>query len=231
MGLKKIEMIIPFMGRSLFRIRNLRHVITKIPARVEKITIVQQVHPNEETLADFLFHSNTVPIFVTKVQSSLGQIEKCRLINHGLHLSESEFCWIHDADVLLPFENVIASMKAMEWGANATKPFRYLLKLKEDETELFLRERKLPRERNRKIYGMVFGAASFIIKSKFLMDIGGMNQDYVGWGYEDRELESRVEQLVKIQELPFTAIHLFHPREPTNRENQALFNRTRLSPR
>jgi hypothetical protein len=56
------------------------------------------------------------------------------------------------------------------------------------------------------------GGALFFNRQKFI-EIGGMNENFSGWGYEDDEIKYRILKYgFTIQSLTFTGFHINHPR-------------------
>lgn len=164
------------------------------------------------------------------VKSDSTEIEKSKLINIAANHARTDFLWVHDCDIMLNFKSALEKFYKIE-NAQAIKPYKYLIRLTNDQTIDFLQNKRIDREQQSKAYPMIFGAASFIIKKSTFLEINGMDVRYRGWGYEDFDLERRVVKKCKIIELNGAAIHLYHQKANLNKMNEKLFqNGESISP-
>ncbi len=207
--------ILPAFNLSSYRLRNFNYVLEKARKAFEEVIIVEQVPAiNELPPIPGVKHF--------KIPCTNRQIEKSKLINYAFKKSSGQFLWVNDADIYLPFKKVLSQIEEyMEF----IKPFKFFVKLNEEQTNTLIDERILHIDNAPAVNVLVGGA--FIIRRDRFESIRGMNEDYTGWGYEDNELGIRVGATctpVILEE--FVGAHLYHVQafdNDTEYKNKPLF--------
>jgi len=192
------------------RRRNLAACLEALRARpdgVEAIVIEQDDAPNLEelvrSLADrYLFARNS------------GLYNRGWAFNIGARAAaDAAYLFFLDADVLLPSGSMERALRRMRSGAKALRPYTEALFL-DPETggELFVNPMGL----------------CLWIRADVYRDIGGHDERFRGWGWEDREFWERLERHAEIERMPDRILHMHHPRrtidEVSGATNAALFH-------
>ena len=129
---------------------------------------------------------------------------KSKAMNAGIMAATSDICVVLDADMLIPdgfFDLVISSIS----GYDAC----FLLKRILHCTELDVKHHKLPHIES--IRDDNFNGGSIAITKSAYIRIGGMCEDFEGYGYEDVEFWDRLRQLTTLNEKrELDLLHLPH---------------------
>lgn len=127
-----------------------------------------------------------------------------------------------DADLLVPPDFLERGLEAIQDGSRAILPYSEVLYLDAASTEQAIRDRQATPlvAQNTHVYrgdryttsqgGCVWVAA------ELYRQIGGHDERFRGWGYEDREFWQRLARTTAIAQLPGCLLHLDHPRPAMN---------------
>jgi len=211
-----VTFVIPVFKIEKKRLRNFFFVLSRIMESKCKIVIVEQESDNQLEKIEL----NNVDHVI--VESNKDVIEKSKLINWSLNLINTEYVWVNDVDLWLPFDKII---KKTNFNSIAIKPFEYFSCLNNEESENFISRKKVMVDPHIHESISNFGAGSFIVNSSILND-NKFNEDFIGWGYEDIEWEERIRKLFLIYELPYVGVHLYHDKNHKNRKcNKAVYEK------
>jgi hypothetical protein len=221
-----ITFIIPVYRLNSWRERTFWFTLSKILETGCKIIIVQQKdrysqHILEENLMRYpVSRISYYDIFIDD-----DRIHKSKLINHAASKATTKFAWVNDIDCYLKFTDLVDSVPTNE---KFIQPFVSVKNLTESETRRIF---------NKELVGIdytltntrqinMYGALSFIFNIQTFKDIGGMNERYIGWGYEDYDLFSRVIKKHNVYIIGTGyGVHLWHPEKNPNPRNFELFLR------
>lgn len=108
----------------------------------------------------------------------------------------TDYLFLLDADVLLPHESLKRALERMRSGVKVLRPYTEALFLNpENGGNRFLNPMGL----------------CLWIRSDFYRQIGGHDELFRGWGWEDREFWERVERQTPIDRMPDSILHQYHP--------------------
>src|SRR5262249_4676244 len=132
-----------------------------------------------------------------------------------------------DADLLVPPDFLSCGLDALRAGSSAALPYDEIIYLDAPSTERAIQNLLAQRvEAERDDGGQVFttsqGGCIFVDASSY-REIGGHNEDFRGWGREDREFWDRLSRATPVARLPGRLMHLDHPR-PAMEDAYALAN-------
>jgi len=145
-----------------------------------------------------------------------------------------------DADLLVPPDFLSRAVKEIGIELLAALPYREVLYLDPTSTERAIAAADRPavaatdgrRHRGRRFRNSEGGCVW--VEASFYHEIGGHDENYRGWGREDREFWQRVGQSATVRRLPGRLLHLHHPRPPENdlfaQANQKHYDRRRRGP-
>jgi hypothetical protein len=234
-----VTIIIPVFNLDASRLANyefLASSLTKLPL-VEVLVVEQLEEKTNNSEIEELAKAcgfKYVPIVIPG-----GHIKKSLLINKATKLVNTDYLWVNDVDVVLPFSKVIRKIDdATKAGMNANgnvifplkfiQPFSVAVYLDEKQTNClhdgvhpkidwsdYDAQAALPGNRK---YIRMYGAMSFIAKKSAFIDIGGMDEKFEGWGCEDNDLCVRVidDNFFIVKDV--YALHSYHHREEKHRE-------------
>lgn len=136
--------------------------------------------------------------------------------------STSLLCVI-DADLLLPRDCLRRAVEAHAGGARTVQPYREVAYLDATGTTRAIADsserpaRALdPAQYGGRVFTNSQGGCLFIANDLY-HSIGGHDERFRGWGYEDRDFWSRLAKVTPIVQLPMRLLHLDHPRPDADR--------------
>ncbi|MBF8296091.1 MAG: glycosyltransferase [Bacteroidetes bacterium] len=133
---------------------------------------------------------------------------------HGIN---GVLCCI-DADLVLPRDFLKRCLQELAQGSRAVQPFTEIAYLNEAETIRAIRDLSVSSKqavRAEAYGGQVFTTSQggcMVVEAALYHEIGGHDERFRGWGYEDREFWGRLSRATKIAVLPGRLLHLNHPR-------------------
>ncbi|NJL70082.1 MAG: hypothetical protein HC888_00100 [Candidatus Competibacteraceae bacterium] len=155
------------------------------------------------------------------VPSPYDTIEKSRLINIGASRVKTPYFWMNDADIVVPFQEAIGQVNHR---SPFYLPYRFFIYLDEEETTEYISKGTVRTKRTET--NMQAFAGGFIANKDEFMKLGGMDEKYVGWGYEDTELAERVQRFSRYEILDaLIGAHLYHNPSHGDMEGRAEANR------
>lgn len=202
-----ITIVIPFLRANPDRFLNLKALLDSL-YQTDIPIIVSEQKFNKHSIRKFLEK------FYPKVQYIKSTFDvdifnKSKLVNIATHQVKTKYIWQLDCDVILKWEAILNEIPD---NADVIKPFRYVVKLTQTETNEYRNNGTISLKKG-EIRNTVnlFGQLSFIVK-KDIYDIEcGMDERFEGWGYEDLDFAKKISQNYQIYECNTTGIHLNHP--------------------
>lgn len=159
------------------------------------------------------------------------------------HAGSGVLCLL-DADLLPPRDFLRRAVETIRDGTRAALPYRQVVYLDERSTGRVLEAgyeataaslaggRGKLRWKGRRFTDSQGGC--LWIDAELYREIGGHDERFRGWGWEDREMWDRLSRSTEIRTVPQTLLHLHHPPAPTNdswaRANHRLYQRLRREP-
>lgn len=222
---QKITFIIPVFYLSRNRERNFWFVYNSIVQTGCPVIVVEQKLPTSQHLFEAKI-ANTQPSNVKYYNLVIDddKIHKSRLINYATSKATTSHVWVNDIDSFMYFNDIL---KTLNFRKSFIKPFDNSINTTRDETHAMVENRpcKLIFDDNKRRHIHIYGALSFIFNKKEFFKIGGMCEQYKGWGMEDLDLHMRVFRLYDIHTLPHRAVHLWHPPSKKNDNNFVIFKK------
>lgn len=225
--MNNVTFLVPVFNLQGDRLNNFKYVVSKLRETNKPILVIEQVPMNKEDsiISDFC---RALGVRHNKVQIDSEDIHKSFLINEGTRQINTEYVWMNDADCLMDF-NVVLNTK---FSSDFIQPYKIAKRLTNYETISILSNNKVDvefkAEADQSDYNYISmpSALSFIYKKSVFFEVGGMNERFVGWGYEDNEFSTRLLSIVpkvSLEILTFYAVHLWHKLD--NSPNKSLFNK------
>lgn len=214
--------MIPIYKPSDDRISNLDFILDRLSAvGVNEVTIAEQTYPNCNSVKNILksySHFKYVP-----VDLGIDTFNKSKLLNKVVEKCKSEIIWFLDCDVYLNYRYVIDNIP---YDIDFMRPFEQIVLLHKQETDYLKTNKKVVLDDTRHSSYNQDGKYSFIIRKSLFNEIGGYNEEYSGWGFQDLDLLKRLPTNIKRGYTDNTAFHLYHKRESYENynKNKKIFN-------
>lgn len=208
--------MIPIRLDSIVRLENLLVSID---------VLMRNCHTNIKVLHAAEYDNGLLPKLLGKkvsyefVEDWDNVFYRTRYLNKMALEASTPFLVIWDADVIIPFDQIVSAVEHLRQGCDIVYPYDGLFF---DTSEIirsaFLKKRDVRLlKRNRAKMGLIYGSnmrggAIFVNRQKYIQS-GMENEDFYGWGPEDFERFSRWEILqYKIHFVPGCLFHLSHSR-------------------
>jgi predicted glycosyltransferase involved in capsule biosynthesis len=213
--LEDLTVIIPFYEDTPERLTNLKDLTSLFDEYGIKVIIVQ---PNTINSNSFTFTLLDRYLNILAEDIKEPYFNKSRAINEGVKHCKTKYCGWHDVDFRLNYEAYLQTFNTLyngdfsnnKMGSYFIRPFSGLfLNIKGYRFDGKITGEQIFYEEYSKNSP---GGALFFNREKFI-EIGGMNENFCGWGYEDDEIRYRIlKNGFTIQSLTFTGFHIDHPR-------------------
>lgn len=149
-----------------------------------------------------------------------------------LMASEGGVLCLMDADIMVPVDFLRTGLDAYRSGLKAFLPFEEMLYLDAASTERLFHAGEIEgggggvcADRQGQCFTTSQGGCIWVDAGLYRR-VGGHDEGYRGWGYEDRDFIDRINQAAPVPRLPGRLLHLYHT--PVSMQDQwALANRRR----
>ena len=224
---RDITFIIPVFRLDYDRELNFWYTYNHI-ARVgdpSNIIVVEQLRAGYSGGLEYKLENNLFPgVRYYNLQIDDYKIHKSKLINHAVKHVNTPFAWVNDTDSFLNYPQVLKQINPRH---RFIQPFTKAINLNKQET-LALRSGRplsidLSTTTRREL--QMYGALSFIFNKQAFETIGGMDEAYTGWGWEDVDLHTTVGLVNTIHHTDNLAAHMFHEPYPGHAYNYKHFRR------
>ena len=128
---------------------------------------------------------------------------RARTVNRGVRFAPAAMVVINDADSLCEPARIREAVRVAKHERAIVQAFTRYVKL--DETGAHCWEQE-----------PTWNHGCVAVRRSVFLDAGGYDEGYRGWGYEDLDLNLRLDLL----RVPGTLTHLWHEPAPMNEENQ-----------
>jgi predicted glycosyltransferase involved in capsule biosynthesis len=145
-----------------------------------------------------------------------GDFNRSAARNRGVDKSNSEIIVVIDADNFTPIVQINNAIKVAKRRHSLVKPFQWFGYLTEESTNLFydLYEDKYTEFSPTYIDppSDTFTGGSYVMKKELWQQIGGMDENFVGWGGEDDAFHLLCKKSkLKVSYVEGYSYHLYHP--------------------
>lgn len=208
-----ITVIIPIFKLTVNRYKNFEYILKKIfKTSVKEVIVIEQ---KDNPFSIYSTYSDNPKYTYSLYKSDSQQIEKTKLINKAVSLVKTKFFCMLDADIVYNYEEVFNQVKDSDI---AVQPFIHFVKLDEDNSAKIIKGIDVTEDALTSNITRCFSAGSYIMKKTFYDALGGQNEVYNGWGWEDREFQDKVKNNTNVRVLKGIGYHLHHEEsDMTNR--------------
>lgn len=208
-----VTIVIPIFQLDQYRTRNLDFILSRLISTSKRIVLIEQSTTGDPMYAS-IKHSNIEHLVF---RSPHDKIRKSWLINTSMNFIKTTHIWVCDTDFYIEYNKLnINNVLAHDF----IQPYHYAKDLDELQTQSLVNNGNIEvnyysgeEESYRHIN--TFGALSFIANISKFQSIGGMCEQYEGWGYEDFDLYLRVHlnttgpQIYIVDNI--LGVHMYHP--------------------
>lgn len=208
-----VTFIIPIFRLDEDRLKNLKFVLPYIMKTGKKVILAEQTdiddraHPELYDLVAHEFKDN-FKYLIYKHDSN--KIHKTGIVNWATKVFvKTKYAWVTDADFYMNFDAVLNQ----EWTEKFIKPYSIAKRLTKEDSEKVLSGEltEIDFADVSAEYTSMFSALSFIYERDVFLEIGGMNDKFMGWGKEDVYLNQRIRQNnITVKEFQCNGVHLWH---------------------
>jgi hypothetical protein len=182
----------------------LRSIAAQRDAAIECI-VVEQAPENEIESA--------LPPWVRYIHQPVGESDpykRAATFNAGALAARGRTLVLHDNDMLVPERYAAEVVAHVEAGWEAIDLKRFIFYVTERDTKRVIGERRLAlAERSETVIQNLHGGSVAITRDGYA-SIGGLDEDFVGWGGEDVEFWERAETLRATRFGYLPIVHLWH---------------------
>lgn len=218
-----VGLVIPIFNLCKNRLRNLAFNLNHLSNTnlVRDVVVLEQSCKKSNSLEVIERFPN-----VNHIKYELGNesFNKSKLLNLYTETTKYDFIWMLDVDVYIDINYVLSQLPT---NVKLVRPFELIQNLNENETEHLFKTNLIAIKQSRRETNNAFGKYSFIIETNLLNVIGGYDENYEGWGFQDLDLMKRIPSKTYRGYTKNIAFHLYHPkasREKYNK-NKLLFNK------
>jgi predicted glycosyltransferase involved in capsule biosynthesis len=201
-----VTIVIPIFNLVIDRYLNFKFILKKLNGlQIPIIVVEQKSDKTNQTVAQKLL-VNYPDILYKEVLINDNKIHKSKLVNIGNSLLTTKYLWMLDSDCYMKYMNVANRII----NQPVIHPFNKGIYLTKHESDKFLSSDKLILTEQKRDHVVTdFGPLTFIIRRDIFNKIGGMNEEYTGYGWEDYEFANKLYEY-PLEQFPITALHLYH---------------------
>ena len=137
---------------------------------------------------------------------------KSKLINHSVNELQFKYIWIYDVDVFLDIGFVLRNMPEQ---VDVVRPFEKIIMLNEHESDKLKRTDLIYLDKRNFDGYNSFGKFSLILNRDIFEKVGGYDETFQGWGFQDLDLTHRIPKGCYRGYMTNTGFHMWHPRPST----------------
>lgn len=227
--MKRVTVVIPVYNLDTYRLNNLFFILPLLVPRYN-VCIIEQINKsNTHNILKLPKKFNINHIRHIKLTNSSNIIHKTWLINKSCNFVSTPFIWVIDCDFYMNFKTFILDndiLDRYDW----IQPYNYARSLSENETkqlhdngELTIQYYGHLQDKHRHVN--FYGALSYIFNVVAYQQLGGMDENYIGWGYEDYDifltLHNKIPNNPVYINRSHCGMHQWHPTSEKNIEGQA----------
>jgi len=205
----KIDIIISFFDCGCqHRVSNLDFLLKKLKECNLNVILCEQIASNQKKT----YISDKKNFTHVKYFSS-NLFEKSKLYNIAAKLSNAKYLWFLDCDVILPFKEIADHIDDQDF----IQPFSKIYNLDKKESQLFINSTGFNLDNYK--FDDYLCKYCFIIKKSKYIEVGGFDERFLGWGWEDLDFIKNKLKSPQFYKLENTlGFHLFHPK--ASKENE-----------
>jgi len=226
----EISFIIGFRGRTRLAnlLTSLRSIAAQVDVLLECIVVEQAVR--EEIRAD-------LPAWVRYIHTSPPDpdmlFNRSWALNVGARAAHGKILVFHDCDVCVPIHYARELLVLFNQGVQVMRLQRFVFFLDESASGIIVEKNVIPETVTRNTVVQNSAGCTMAAARDAFFGIGGFDEAFVGWGWEDNEFSQRFTMIREYSFMYLPFIHLHHDPQPEagRHNNHLLFHkRSAISP-
>lgn len=220
-----VVLLIPVLikNEGCYRDVNFRFLLKQYSKAGVPFVIAQQLIKGSENFLGKVIKELAPSAIHHVLETDSELVHKSQLVNEGCKIAfeelDARYVWQVDADIFVHAETVITQLGILNSvTVPVIKPLLYFSRLDAAATEDLLNLSELdlaeydPPGSERTLYRVesLFGPGTIIFSKAAFLDVGGMDDSYTGWGWEDMDFSERLTEKFPVHTLPFRGVHLHH---------------------
>lgn len=203
-----VSYVIPL--RNIDRSRSIATVVANIRAQHFPCIDINLMEQDKASNTDL---SDIIPCNYKLVQNN-DHFNKALAFNHGVVQAKNEIIILHDADIMVPANYTRRIWDIMQ-SADGCHIGAKVLYLTRESTNAINEQHKATKGMNCEHAVDYFEGGSLAVKKSIYKQIGGFDENFIGYGVEDCEFYDRLKKCTQFKEDRYiTMIHLWHGRVP-----------------
>jgi predicted glycosyltransferase involved in capsule biosynthesis len=209
-----VTFIIPYREKDEFRRTNIDFLISQL--RNLKI-LDYEIIVVEHDYSEKYINPAVKKVFI-KSDSIFNKSVCC---NAGAREARNLFLFFNDCDIIMPSNNYLEALNEMR-DFDIVNPYGSIKYYDQENTTQLIKYSLGIEERI--IIPSIITGGSFLISKSIFMDIGGFDEECIGFGYEDTIFDMKIERLgYRIKTLKNNyCVHLYHPAPQTPTSHESL---------
>lgn len=207
MSASKTAIVLPIYVSNVDRFKNFQFVISRLSINTPNshIYVIEQKNNLKLVESEVLKYKN-----ITHIKVDLGGVfNKSKLINCISKSITEKYMWICDCDFYTNFSPIDNFLSNTHF--DLVKPFSKILFLNKKQSDVCIKH-KFIRAHGNFSTNTKLGKFSFAVKTELFNEVGGFNENFVGWGFQDLDIINRVQlQFPTTHTIKQPAVHLYHP--------------------
>jgi len=204
------------------RFRNFCFLVKSFLGHSFPIVIAEQEN-GTDLIGRFLGSLEVPNLHHLKLSFEDGEFHKTSLINRGAEFAftslDARYVWQLDADIYVEPTAVINQLGSLNSIAvPVVRPLLYFVRLDDAKSRMLLDSESTERVETELASGVIspydiidlFGPGSLIFGERAYREVGGMDESYTGWGWEDMDFAEKLEAVATPHTLPLVGYHLHH---------------------
>jgi len=206
--IKKVTIVISYLNSCPYRERNYKFLLSHLLELDIPFIIAEQVKgKNKDDSVE-----NKGKYILIKHYSNCF-FKKSFLYNLAFKYVKTPYVWFLDSDIFLNFNKVLGQIN----NQDAIRPFSSIFQLNEQDSNEFALGR--PVDYKKYDEDNYYGKHSLIVSSDIFCKVGGFDEKFYGWGWEDLDfVENKISNIDPFVVKNLNGVHLYHP--PAKKENE-----------
>ena len=215
-----ITIVVPTFKLENERFDNFKFIVKRVcDSRIPVIIVEQTINNLPTNVLKYIKYLDKSYISYFPVLIDDVHMHKSKIVNVASSFIKTKYLWLVDADCYLKYEQVLKQVD----NQDVIKPFKYVVHLNKSETQELFKHGQVHIKKETRSLVKQFGPLSFIIKKYLFEQIGGLNENFIGYGWEDLEFANRVKKKFKVDQINLNGVHLYHKKANEHENNKYIY--------
>ncbi len=221
LDLRDVTFMVPCRIESPDRRRNLRILVSYLRKHLHTNILICEDNPERQDVPTIMAELGVSPSdygYIHLTGNNSPYTHKAKQINLMAEAASTPILVVQDTDVLVEPTQYVFAQHAVRGGAALACPFNGLFfdvaahYIPSVERHLSVGQIDLFDPRNEMLYKNSYGGSVFFSRDVFTR-LGGFNENFISWGWEDFEIYRRLERLEeRVERMWGPLLHLSHAR-------------------